>query len=194
MEFLAHLVHHVLLRFEISSRCYGAISSTFRRKLGWVDRPPVHERPAEIVHVAEFLPQGVEPAELPAPGTAPPRVFPPSPCPPVDQDGQDSDFLRRRRRSWATLIARTWREDPGLSNSCGRPMKIVAALSSPLEDDVIERILRHLSLWDPPWLRPPKARGPPPTARRLPTDLRETIDPLIDDELYSVDEIPPEDG
>ena len=67
---------------------------------------------------------------------------------------------------------------------------------------MIEKILRHLSLWDPPWLRPPKARGPPPTARgatvptarRSPTHTSHTIDPLIDDELYSVDEIPPEDG
>jgi hypothetical protein len=54
----------------------------------------------------------------------------------------------------------------------------------------------------PPWSRLRKARGPPPEAQGAaqpraqgsapgPT---ETIDPVIDDELYSLDPIPPDDG
>jgi hypothetical protein len=79
--------------------------------------------------------------------------------------------------------------------------KIIAAIG-PEQEAVIERILRHLHRWDPPWLRLRKARGPPPDAQgaaqpraqgsaRGPT---ESIDPVIDDELYSLDPIPPDDG
>ena len=42
-------------------------------------------------------------------------------------------------------------------------MKVVAAISSPAQDEVIEKILRHIGQWDPPWKREPKARGPPPS-------------------------------
>ena len=40
-------------------------------------------------------------------------------------------------------------------------MKIISALSSPHQDDVIERILRARGEWDPPWQRAGKVRGPP---------------------------------
>jgi hypothetical protein len=40
--------------------------------------------------------------------------------------------------------------DPSLCASCGQPMKIIAALTPPHQEDEIERILRHLHLWDPP--------------------------------------------
>ncbi len=32
-------------------------------------------------------------------------------------------------------------------------MEIVSAISSPQQDGIIERILRYLNLWDPPWKR-----------------------------------------
>jgi hypothetical protein len=204
VEFLAMLVPHILLRYQIAARCYGAASPTLRRKLGWLERPPVDEPPAGIVPIAEFLPTNVERAEPPAPLTGGPRLPRPSPSPARAEgaevpDSGDSDFLPRRRRAWAKLIARTWKEDPGTCNSCGRPMKIVAALSSPHQDDVIERILRHLHLWDPPWKRFRPARGPPPggpptSAPARPASIfPETSDPIIDDDLYCVDPIPPDD-
>jgi hypothetical protein len=40
-------------------------------------------------------------------------------------------------------------------------MKIIAAITSPAQDDVIEKALRHLKIWAPPWKRERKARGPP---------------------------------
>ena len=40
-------------------------------------------------------------------------------------------------------------------------MKIISALTSPHQDDVIERILRARGEWNPPWLRERKIRGPP---------------------------------
>ena len=42
-------------------------------------------------------------------------------------------------------------------------MEVLAALSSPAQDDVIEKILRARNEWDPPWKRPRKVRGPPPS-------------------------------
>jgi hypothetical protein len=41
-------------------------------------------------------------------------------------------------------------------------MRVIAAISSPAQDDVIEKMLKALKLWDPPWKRPRKIRGPPP--------------------------------
>ena len=57
-----------------------------------------------------------------------------------------------------------------------------------------------LHLWDPPWKRVRKARGPPqgaqstvlPPAQGSALSPARTIDPVIGDALYSVDEIPPE--
>jgi hypothetical protein len=41
-------------------------------------------------------------------------------------------------------------------------MKILAAISSPAQDEVIEKILRARGQWDPPWLHARPPRGPPP--------------------------------
>ena len=185
VEFLAHLIHHILLRFEVSSRSYGAVSTTSRRRLGWMRDPPVHQ------------PQPLSPsasgAELdpPSPHLLPSNAPSPlAPTPPPQED--DSDFVRSRRRGWAKLIAQVWLQDPSLCASCQKPMKIVSAISSPEQDDVIERILRHLHLWDPPWFRQRRVRGPPPStgppSPLRPQDTAQTIDPVYDDELYLLDQ------
>ena len=50
---------------------------------------------------------------------------------------------------------------PALRRSCGKEeRKILAAITSPAQDDVIEKILRARSQWDLPWKRQRKARGP----------------------------------
>ena len=194
VEFLAHLVHHVLLRFEVSSRSYGALSTTFRRKLGWLQHPPVHVPPPEPTDPGTVLPDIAQPPHPQSHGFVSPGPVPPAP------ESEVSDFLKKRRRAWARLIAKTWHVDPSLCASCGRPMKIIAALTSPHQEDEIERILRHIQLWDPPWKRTHKARGPP--IRRGPTSPlqppppepcpEQTIDPIVDDTLYSTDPIPPD--
>jgi hypothetical protein len=79
----------------------------------------------------------------------------------VAEEGE-SGFVRLRRRSWARLIARTYLENPELCAGCKKPMKVLAAISSPAQDELIERILRARGEWDPPWKRERKARGPPP--------------------------------
>ena len=68
-------------------------------------------------------------------------------------------------------------------------MPIVAAITSPGQDDVIEKILRRLQLWDPPWQHRRAARAPPQPFEfndaSTPTEP-EFIDPPVDDEQYIV--------
>ena len=129
LEFLAMLVAHVALRFECRIHCYGAITTTIRRKFGWVKKEGEGDAPSGGVDVTV--------AE------------------------EESEFVKLRKRSWARLISKVYLEDPSLCPSCGKPMRIISALSSPHHDDVIERILRARGEWDPPWLRSGKVRGPP---------------------------------
>ena len=89
-----------------------------------------------------------------------------------------------------------WLEDPSLCRTCGKPMPIVSAITSPGQDDVIERVLRHLQIFDPPWQREraPRARAPPPSFEfddAPPPSEPAFIDPPVDDEQYIID--PPDD-
>jgi hypothetical protein len=85
--------------------------------------------------------------------TAPPEV--------VEDEEDESEFVRLRQANWARRIARTWLEDPSLCGCCAQPMKALSAISSPAQDDVIEKILRARGAWDPPWTRERRARSPP---------------------------------
>ena len=38
VEFLALMVPHVLLRYQVVIRSYGAVSTTIRRQLGWIGK------------------------------------------------------------------------------------------------------------------------------------------------------------
>jgi hypothetical protein len=128
--------------------------------------------PAQAKTVSGFHPLALEAeglcASLDPPSPPPPTTTTTTPAvlPPREQEGdQEGEFVRKRRRNWARLIARTWLVDPELCPSCGERMRVVAAISSPFQDDVIEKILRARGEWDPPWKRPRKIRGPPPPPR-----------------------------
>src|SRR5882672_9435806 len=56
VEFLALLVPHVLLKYEVTLRSYGALSTTFRRKVGWIQNPPVHRPPLESLPLPAIPP------------------------------------------------------------------------------------------------------------------------------------------
>ena len=60
-------------------------------------------------------------------------------------------------KKWRDLIRKVWEADPLLCPNCGEEMRIVALIN---ERDVIERILRHLGLWECS-LRAVPARDPP---------------------------------
>jgi hypothetical protein len=61
------------------------------------------------------------------------------------------------RRCWARLIKKVYEADPLICPGCNGPLKIISLIDTP---SVIERILRHLKLWDRP------ERPPPPSPPR----------------------------
>ena len=86
---------------------------------------------------------------------------------------EEGEFVRLRRRNWARLIKKVYLEDPCLCASCGEPMRVVSAITSAHQDDVIEKILRRRGEWDPPWLREHRARGSPQELEFLPATADE---------------------
>jgi len=184
--------------YEVRIRTYGAISTTFRKKLGWIDQPPVKEPPREWSAESSAQPDSLQApqvalgASMPLCGDRQVHSRPPICAPAQDED---DDFLRARKRGWATMIAKVYLENPQVCRTCGEPMRIIAAISSPEQDDVIEKILRSLGRWDPPWQRQrtPRARAPPrPTSFHdtpppPPPSEPEFIELTIDDEQHIVD-------
>ena len=57
----------------------------------------------------------------------------------------------------------------------------LSALTSPHQDDVIERILKSRGTWNPPWKRQQRARGPPKELKLVPD--RSEFAPQDDDEF-----------
>ena len=71
---------------------------------------------------------------------------------------------------WRELIKTVWEADPLLCPKCRKEMRIVALID---DRDVIERILRHLGLWEQ-GVRVSPARAPPEIAEWV-------IEPCCDD-------------
>jgi len=96
----------------------------------------------------------------------------------MPQDNSDSgeEFARGRRRSWARLIKRVYEADPLVCPRCFGPLKIISLIG---DAPVIDKILRHLKLWDPP-----ERPRPPPAAQWVHYD-EEIVDP--DDAGHSPD-------
>jgi hypothetical protein len=185
LEFLATLVPHIQLRFEAKIHLYGALSTTLRKRWGWIGKRPevsLASISADATSAMTGLSAGT--ASVPSEPAAPDAgaeaghgcvtkndAMPAGSQPPaVASGGQDkdrvrlvdrepeTDFVRVRRRAWAQLIRRVWLVDPELCHHCGGTMKVIAAYASPAQDSVIRAILEARKEWDPPWLR---ARAPP---------------------------------
>ena len=81
-------------------------------------------------------------------------------------------------------------------------MEVLAAISSPDQDGVIEKILRSRNEWDPPWKRSRKVRGPPPSTPvsrdrgrdHPPEDWSEAVDPPHPEDDSDPPITPIEDG
>jgi len=69
---------------------------------------------------------------------------------------QDDDFRRFCRRAWARLIRKVYLVDPLACPKCGGRLRILSFIDDPC---VIEKILRHLKLWDLPERSPPPSRS-----------------------------------
>ena len=80
---------------------------------------------------------------------------------------------------WRELIKRVWESDPLLCPKCHNEMRIVSLIDDP---EVIERILRHLGLWEQ-GVRVLPARAPPELAERI-------IEPCFDDPFPDYDTEP----
>ena len=87
----------------------------------------------------------------------------------VDEEDEESEFVRVRKRNWARLIAKVWKDDPEVCRECGSRLEMLsdfvarplASQSSPAQDEVLERILRCRGQGHPPWERERPPRGPP---------------------------------
>ena len=87
----------------------------------------------------------------------------------MDDVDEESEFIKVRKRNWARLIAKVWKDDPEWCPRCGSKLEVLSAFvarllasqSSPAQDDVIEKILRCRHEWAPPWQRERQPRGPP---------------------------------
>ena len=80
---------------------------------------------------------------------------------------------------WRELIKRVWEADPLLCPKCQKEMRIVSLID---ERDVIERILRHIGLWEQ-GVRVLPARAPPEVAEWV-------IEPCYDDPFPDYDTEP----
>jgi len=78
----------------------------------------------------------------------------PPPLPEGEPEQVGPEASRAARAAWARLIKKVYEADPLVCPHCGGDMRFLSVIEEPL---VIERILRHLGLWD---LRPP-SQAPP---------------------------------
>ncbi len=60
---------------------------------------------------------------------------------------------KESKQNWATLIQRIYEVDPLVCPKCQGTMRIISFIE---ELDIIEKILRHLDLWDIRNYDPPK--------------------------------------
>ncbi len=88
---------------------------------------------------------------------------------------------------WRELIKKVWEADPLLCPKCQKEMRIVSLID---DRDVIERILRHLGLWEQ-GVRVLPARAPPEIADRVippsPVGYGGQAEPCYDDPFPDYD-------
>lgn len=70
----------------------------------------------------------------------------------------DTPVDTRRKANWARLIQKVYEVDPLECTRCCATLRIIALID---DADVIEHILEHLTVWDPP-PEPRSATGPDP--------------------------------
>jgi len=80
-----------------------------------------------------------------------------SPLPEGVPEQVDPEAASAARAAWARLIKQVYEAAPRVCPHCGGEMSFLSVIEVIEEPPVVERILRHLGLWDP---RPP-SQGPP---------------------------------
>jgi hypothetical protein len=87
-------------------------------------------------------------------------------------------------KKWRDLILKVWHTDPLICPNCQKPMRMIAVID---QRAVVEKILRHLGLWNgTPLLAPARA---PPDADAGPWTREpcEDVDPMPDYENVLTD-------
>ena len=102
-----------------------------------------------------------------------------------------TEHLPRRIPSakWRELIKKVWEADPLLCPRCSREMRIVALIN---DGDVIERILRHLGLWQQgvrviPPTGPPNLKTPERIVHLRSEATARQVEPWLDDPFPDYD-------
>ena len=67
----------------------------------------------------------------------------------MDDVDEESEFIKVRKRNWARLIAKVWKDDPEWCPRCGSKLEVHSAF--------VARLLAS----HPPWQRERQPRGPP---------------------------------
>ena len=84
------------------------------------------------------------------------------------------------RKNWARLIQKIYEVDPLTCPKCQGRMRILAFIEN---EEVIEKILKHLGLWDRK-ARPPPKTNLPTMAQEYHVDYTDSQVPLSDNWLY----------
>ncbi|HEY5789748.1 MAG TPA: transposase [Gammaproteobacteria bacterium] len=83
----------------------------------------------------------------------------------ADSEAVDEELSRAARSSWARLLRKVYEVEALTCPHCGGEMRVIAVIE---EAPVIERILRHVGVWEPT----PPLRAPPeeawPTGSQIP--------------------------
>ena len=83
----------------------------------------------------------------------------------LQHEAVDEDQSRAARSRWARLLRKVYEVEPLTCPHCGGEMRVIAVIE---EAPVIERILRHVGVWEPT----PPLRAPPeeawPTGSQIP--------------------------
>jgi len=103
-----------------------------------------------------------------------------------DQDGLIPCILepdvssKEYRKNWARLIQKIYEVDPLTCPKCSGKMKIISVIE---DEQVIEKVLKHLGLWDQKARPPPKADAPT-MAPEYHIDYTDSQLPVFDKWLY----------
>jgi len=136
LDFLAEFTQHIPAKGAHLVRYYGWYSNKargLRAKAG--DCPNFRADETQTAEaIAAAAKMGLSPSESPSPSA------------PAESSAS------RANQTWAMLIKRVYEVDPLCCPKCGGTMKVIAFIEPP-QGEVIEKILQHCGLWQPP--RPP---------------------------------------
>ena len=149
MEFLAHLVPHIQHRYECRLHTYGALSTSIRKRFGWVGRRPTiilagegrrvpgarsrrsrtaasdATRGSDAASDGAHSPTATNPGlSDPTPHRATSAVVPTHSTRDRNRDSHPDDepdpFTQARKRRWAELIRHVWLDDPEICEQMWR--------------------------------------------------------------------------